>query len=103
MSKSDKRPRLTDEDYAEMAADYAANPITADEIISIEINPAYLRAGRPAKGTAKTGRTPVMTIRLPEQLRTEIAGRIDAGECSSISELIRVALVEYFDNHPAAS
>ena len=32
--------RFTDEEYAEMAADYEANPPTADEVLSIEINPA---------------------------------------------------------------
>lgn len=37
-----ERPRrLTDEEYAEMAADYEANPIRADEVISIEFGAGY--------------------------------------------------------------
>ncbi|MFL0239282.1 hypothetical protein [Mycobacterium sp. SMC-17] len=36
--------RLTDADYAELAADYAANPITADEVIDVvAVNPDHLR------------------------------------------------------------
>ena len=31
--------RFTDEEYAEMAADYAAHPPTAEEVLSAEINP----------------------------------------------------------------
>jgi len=39
----DKR-RLTDADYAELAADYAANPVRPDEVIgSVRINPSHLR------------------------------------------------------------
>lgn len=36
--------RLTDAEYAELAADYAANPVTADEVVgAVSINPAHLR------------------------------------------------------------
>ncbi len=93
--------RLTDAEYAELAADYEANPITPDEGISIEVNPAYLPTGRPPKGTAATGRTPVMAVRLPEAIRSEVKGRVQAGESKSESELVRLALVEYFERHPA--
>lgn len=95
------KSRLSDEDYAEMAADYEAHPPTANEIAGpIEINPAYLRTGRPAKNTPTTGRTPVMTIRLPDTIRDEVKTRVAAGQAQSEAELIRQALVEYFDNHP---
>jgi hypothetical protein len=43
--------RPTDADYTGMAASYEAEPPTMDEVISIEINPAVLRKGRPTKGT----------------------------------------------------
>jgi len=92
--------KLTDADYAELAADYAANPITADEIKSIEIGPGYLAMGRPAKGKAKTGNTPALPVRLPDRIRAELTERVAAGESGSASELVRLAVVEYFENHP---
>jgi anti-sigma factor RsiW len=92
--------RFTDAEYAEMAADYAANPPTADEVLAAEINPAFLRKGRPAKGTAAAGKTPGLTVRLPDAIRVELTLRAKA-EGSSPSELIRRAVVEYFGNHPA--
>jgi Arc/MetJ-type ribon-helix-helix transcriptional regulator len=91
--------RLTSAEYEEMADNYAADPITADEIESVEIDPAYLRNGRPTKGAGK-GKTPVLAIRLPEPLRVEVEYRVKAGESNSISELVRRAVVEYLDRHP---
>jgi Arc/MetJ-type ribon-helix-helix transcriptional regulator len=49
------------------------------------------------------GKTPALPIRLPESIRAEIEHRVQAGESDSASELIRQAIVEYFDNHPVAS
>lgn len=90
-----RRP-FTDAEYAELAADYAANPITAEEILAVEINPAYLPTGRPAKTGGKArGKTPVMALRLPEDLRAEIKQRVAAGESKSEAELIRRALIAY--------
>ncbi|TDO15017.1 hypothetical protein EV580_3157 [Mycobacterium sp. BK086] len=40
------RERFTDAEYAEMAKDYAENPVTADEVLAVEVNPAFLRTGR---------------------------------------------------------
>lgn len=94
--------RFTDDEYAEMAADYAANPPTADEVLSVEINPAFLRKGRPTKGTPPVGKTPVLAIRLPDAIRGELTRRAKS-EGSTASELIRRAVVEYFDNHPVRS
>lgn len=93
-----KRKRFTDAEYSEMAADYAAKPPTADEIISAEIDPAFLRKGRPAEGLTP-GKTPVVTVRLPKAIRFELTIRAKA-EGSSESELIRRAVVEYIGNHP---
>lgn len=95
--------RFTDEEYAKMAADYEARPPGADEIVGpTEVNLAYLRKGRPAKGTPRrtTGRTPALPVRLPESIRFELKNRVEAGETGSESELVRQALIEYFDNHP---
>lgn len=97
------KPRLSDEEYAEMAADYEAHPPTAEEIAGpIEINPAYLRTGRPTKDTQTAGRTPVMAIRLPDAIRDEVKTRVAAGQAQFEGELIRQALIEYFANHPVA-
>lgn len=73
----------------------------ADEVTSIEVSPALLRKGRPAKGTPSAGKTPALTIRLPGVVRREVDSRAEAGWSDSASELIRLALIEYFDNHPA--
>ncbi|WP_201274426.1 ribbon-helix-helix domain-containing protein [Mycolicibacterium sp. CH28] len=95
--------RPTSADYAEMADDYAAYPPTIDEVTSVEVSPAVLRKGRPAKGAPAVGKTPALPIRLPESIRAEIEHRVQAGESDSAAELIRQAIVEYFDNHPVAS
>jgi hypothetical protein len=52
MSGRSREP-FTEAEYAEMAADYAANPPTADEIVSVEVNPAHLRKG--CAGDAQDG------------------------------------------------
>lgn len=96
-----KRKRLSDAEYAEMAKDYAVNPPAANEIVAVEVNPALLRMGRPAKGAGATGKSPVMAIRLPMPIRSEVEFRVEAGESKNASELVRRALVEYFDNHPS--
>ena len=57
MTKRGTPPRMTDVEYAELAADYEANPITTDEILSAEVNPAFLPTGRPTKAAGKGGKT----------------------------------------------
>jgi len=101
MNMTAKRKRFTDAEYAEMAADYAAEPPTADEIVSVEVNPAFLRKGRPAEG-ATPGKTPGFTVRLPDAIRFELTLRAQA-DGSSPSELIRRAVIEYIGNHPVGS
>jgi hypothetical protein len=96
------RKRFTDADYAEMAEDYAAHPPTVEEILSLDVNPAFLRMGRPAKGAAAKGKTPVISVRLPDAIRTELVRRAEDGG-SSPSELIRQAVVEFLVNHPVKS
>ncbi len=96
-----KHANLTDAEYAELAEDYASNPFTSDEVLDIvAVNPAHLRMGRPAKGKAKTGNTPALPVRLPDPIRSELNARVAAGESASASELVRRAVVEYFENHP---
>lgn len=102
MTKRATSRRLTDVEYAELAADYDANPITADEILSAEVNPAFLPTGRPTKAASRGGKTPVMALRLPAALRAEVKQRVAAGESRSEAELIRRALIEYLEAHQPA-
>jgi len=95
-----RKRRLTEDEYAEMAADYEAHPPTADEVLSIEVNPVFLRKGRPPGRSAAHGKTPLVPVRLPDSIREELVRRAEA-EGSSASELIRRAIVEYFAHHPA--
>src|SRR5690625_4595889 len=87
------KSRITDDEYAQMAADYEINPPTAAEVTSIELNPAYLPTGRPNKGTRTTGKTPVLAIRLPASLRNELVHSAKA-QGATPSEMIRRAVVD---------
>lgn len=95
------KQKFTDDEYAKIAADYEASPPTADEVLSVELNPALLRMGRPRKGAASAGRSTVTPVRLPETIRVELAKRAEA-EGAAVSELIRRAIVEYFGAHPVS-
>lgn len=94
---SSKR-RRTDADYEAAADDYEARPISASEVRSVEIGPA-LRIGRPAGATEAAGKTPGLTVRFPKPIRAELDNRAAAADVKP-SELVRRAVVEYFDNHP---
>jgi hypothetical protein len=87
------KTRITDDEYAEMAADYEANPPTAAEVTSVELNPAFLPKGRPNKGTPTTGKTPVLAIRLPESLRNELVHSAKV-QGATPSEMVRRAVVD---------
>jgi hypothetical protein len=87
------KSRITDSEYAEMAADYETNPPTAAEVTSVELNPAYLPTGRPNKGTRTTGKTPVLAIRLPESLRNELVHSANV-QGATPSEMVRRAVVD---------
>ena len=87
------KTRITDDEYAEMAADYEANPPVATEVTSVELNPAYLPKGRPNKGTPTTGKTPVLAVRLPESLRNELVHSAKV-QGASPSEMVRRAVVD---------
>ncbi len=92
--------RLTDADYDAMAADYAANPLRPDEVIGdVEHTGTILRMGRPAKN-AGGGKTPSTTVRFPVNIRAGIDARADA-ENVKPAEIIRRAVVEYLQRHPA--
>ena len=94
-----KRPR-TDADYAAASDAWDDGPPADATMRSIEIGPA-LRMGRPTKGTPAAGKTPTVPVRLPEPIRIEIAHRVQAGQAATTSELIRKAVVEYLERHPA--
>ncbi|MCH9761758.1 MAG: hypothetical protein K0U75_14070 [Actinomycetia bacterium] len=98
---------LSDKDYADMAADYAANPLRHEEVLGpVEVDPAYLRKGRPLKDPKRrkaSGKTPSLAVRLPAAIRDELRERVEDGQSDSESELVRRALVEYFHEHPMKS
>lgn len=85
-------------DYDAMAADYADHPPTADEVVDVEVSPFALKTGRPRKGATKGGRTPTMSLRLPDKLRQKVAQQAKA-EGVAESELIRRAVDEYVTHH----
>ena len=87
--------RLTEEEYAAMAADYEASPPADSEIAGpVHVDPAALRTGRPPKGAPRRGRTPTTSVRLPEELRERLTVRADA-EAVTPGEVIRRAIIEY--------
>lgn len=91
--------RLTDSEYAAMAADYAANPLRGVDVTgSVEMDLAVLRHGRPAGAAGSRGRTPTTSVRLPDTLREQLAAQASA-ENVAPDEVIRRALVEYFQHH----
>ncbi|MHC9292039.1 hypothetical protein ACRCUN_06200 [Mycobacterium sp. LTG2003] len=95
--------RPTAADYEEMARSYTDEPPRADEAIRIEPGPAALRMGRPAKDADSTGKTPALPVRLPDPIRGEMKRRVKVGAERNESELVRKALVEYFERHPVGA
>ncbi len=87
------KTRISDAEYAEMAAGYEADPPTAAEVTSVEANPAFLPKGRPAKGAPTTGKTPVLAIRLPESLRNELTHSAEF-QGATASEMVRRAVAD---------
>jgi hypothetical protein len=85
-------------DYEEMSRSVESGAYTVRSPLELG---ATLRMGRPIKGTPPAGKTPGMTVRLPESIRVEITHRVKAGESRSESELIRRAVVEYLERHPS--
>ncbi len=85
-------------DYDEMSRAVESGEYTVRSPLEVG---ATLRMGRPTKGTPPTGKTPVLPIRLPRALRAEIEHRVEVGESDSASELIRRAVIEYLERHPA--
>ncbi|AER47742.1 hypothetical protein DORI_93 [Mycobacterium phage Dori] len=90
----------TPADYEDMARSYADEPPRADEAIRIEPGPAALRMGRPTRDTESAGKTPALPVRLPASIRDVMKQYVQAGTVSSESELVRTALIEYFEHHP---
>lgn len=90
----------TETEYEALARSYTDETVRADEVRSIEIGPA-LRMGRPTKDVESDGKTPSMTVRLPKPIRKEVDLRVQAGAVGSASDLVRIAVVEYLERHPA--
>lgn len=92
------RKKLTEDDYEDMARDYADYPVTADEVIGeVEYrDPAVLERGRPVGEAAKGTNTPVTSVRFPAVIRERLAARADADGVKA-AEVIRRAVIEYLD------
>lgn len=86
------------DDYEEMSRAVEAGEYSVRGAMELG---ATLHMGRPAKDTPPAGKTPGMTVRLPKPIRVEITKRVKAHEAKSESELIRKAVVEYLERHPA--
>lgn len=86
-------------DYYALADDYAENPPTASEVISIEIDPTRLSIGRPSDKTTE-GKTPALSVRFPRMIRNRLEERAKA-ESAPSAEVVRRAVVEYLDRHSA--
>ena len=85
-------------DYEEMSRTVEARENTVRGPMELG---ATLRMGRPSKGTRSEGKTPALPVRLPTAIRVEMRQRVKNHEADSESELVRRALVEYFEHHPA--
>jgi len=85
-------------DYEEMSRAVEAGEYTVRGPMELG---ATLRMGRPSKGTPSEGKTPALPVRLPAAIRIEMRHRVKNHEADSESELVRRALVEYFEHHPA--
>lgn len=95
MAKRDPR------DYEEMSRAIEDGRYSVKGPVEFGADAALLPIGRPTKGTTRlSGKTPALPVRLPASIRSEMQRRVDDGEVSSESGLVRAALVEYFENHP---
>lgn len=98
MNAKPRKP-LSSADYENMADDYEAHPVRGTEIVGpVELGTTVLRKGRPA-GFRK-GKTPGHSVRLPAALGERLAARAEFEQASQ-SEVIRRAVAEYLDRHPA--
>jgi hypothetical protein len=85
-------------DYEAMSSAVEAGEYTVSTPMELG---ATLRMGRPTKGALSEGKTPALPVRLPPAIRLEMRRRVENHEADSESELVRRALVEYFEHHPA--
>ncbi len=83
-------PKRSEKDYEAMSRDIESGDYTVRGEIEMG---STLRMGRPAKGTPSTGKTPSLTVRLPEGLRIQLEHRAH-DEGVSVSELIRQSVAE---------
>jgi hypothetical protein len=89
--------KRTEKDYEAMGHAVEAGAYTVRS--GVEMG-ATLRMGRPIKSEKPAGKTPVLTVRLPDELRTEL-DEIAASEGISTSELVRRSVVELLGRYRA--
>ncbi|WP_448222598.1 hypothetical protein [Gordonia iterans] len=92
------RTTPSDSYYDELADSYERDVPTIDEIAG----PPILGPGLPTipEGHDFATDTSVTVVRLPSALHEELEHR--SGPAGSESDIIRAALVEYFEKHPQA-
>lgn len=83
-------PKRSEKDYEAMSRDVESGGYTVTGEIEMG---ATLRMGRPAKGVPSEGKTPPLTVRLPDAMRIELEHRAKE-EGVSISDLVRRSVAE---------
>ena len=93
--------RRTDAEYAELQADIEAGAwLPVSEPVAGTGAQVVLKGGRPAGRKLPSGNTPTTSVRLPVDIKARLNDRA-AAEDVKPAEIIRRALVEYLDRHPA--
>jgi hypothetical protein len=89
----------TESDYTEWADAFESGEYRATPIEAPRVDVARLRRGRPAKGT-RAGTSPSRQVRLPQDISDRVDALADRWHVPS-SEVMRAAITEYVDRHPA--
>ena len=93
--------RRPPEEYEAMADEFEAEPIIVNG--PVEQGPGAfvkLKDGRPVGRREPSGPTPSVSVRFPAKLRERLDERA-AIEQAPAAEVIRRAVAEYLDRHPA--
>jgi hypothetical protein len=89
----------TENDYTEWADAFESGEYCATPIEAPRVDVARLRRGRPPKGTL-TGASPSRQVRLPQDISDRVDALADRWHVPS-SEVMRTAITEYVERHPA--
>lgn len=94
-------PKRTAAEYAAMADEFELNPPKADGPVELGAG-AFVKPkdGRPVGRREPAGVTPTVSVRFPAKLREQLDKRAVV-EHAPAAEVIRRAVAEYLDRHPA--